>query len=795
MTHMPSPETFVAETLEAALRACRRIPPAWPLQATVAVNPYLGFAEQGLAQLAARMERIGGPRPLMPSEWYRDRLASGDVTDGDIAAALSAGNYPADFDPAAVRLLAAEPSMMLEPISTLGELLAARGERDLASLARDRISAFAQSWFDVGQAMWRPASGSGAYAAWREFATHDLVPEFCGLDGFCRYATTLPTTPGEAVAESLATLGIDARSAESYCLQLLYRLGGWSEAARLPGWKAEQEGGPDDTLLALLAASLAFETACLLKADAGVRLEWAQACERHAQPVEPSRALLAQACLQAALEEAGRRALGLRLSAAQPAAPSAAKTVKAYFCIDVRSEVFRRHLESVSDRIETGGFAGFFGVGASHRRYGSVVPEHRLPVLLQPRVCSEVGGPEAEADRTASRIRSRARRALQRFSQAAVASFAYVEAAGLGYAARLAGATLARPRPVVHEPAPSLVSHLTNAEKVSNAAAVLKGMSLTQDFPATVLLIGHGASVTNNPFASALACGACGGHAGDVNARLLAALLNDGETRSGLSAQGIEVPADTVFVAGLHDTTSDEVTLFVEDVRGGTVPALTEITGWLARAAVLARTERAARLPGAGGEAAVRRRGADWSEMRPEWGLAGCSAFIAAPRAFTRGRALDGRAFLHDYDWRADEGFGVLELILTAPVVVASWISLQYYGSSVAPRFHGSGNKLLHNVVSGIGVLEGNGGSLRTGLPWQSVHDGRQLVHQPLRLTVVVAAPEDAVDAILDRHDHVRALFDNGWLALVTLDDSGSPRSRYRGGLTWTPLGDWVAAT
>ncbi|SBV53028.1 hypothetical protein XBLMG947_3831 [Xanthomonas bromi] len=30
------------------------------------------------------------------------------------------------------------------------------------------------------------------------------------------------------------------------------------------------------------------------------------------------------------------------------------------------------------------------------------------------------------------------------------------------------------------------------------------------------------------------------------------------------------------------------------------------------------------------------------------------------------------------YDWRCDEGFGVLELILTAPVVVASWISLQY---------------------------------------------------------------------------------------------------------------------
>ena len=69
----------------------------------------------------------------------------------------------------------------------------------------------------------------------------------------------------------------------------------------------------------------------------------------------------------------------------------------------------------------------------------------------------------------------------------------------------------------------------------------------------------------------------------------------------------------------------------------------------------------------------------------------------------------------------------MLELILTAPVVVASWISLQYYGSTVAPELFGGGNKLLHNVIGGIGVVEGNGGLLRAGLPWQSVHDGGRL--------------------------------------------------------------------
>src|SRR4051794_10511116 len=107
---------------------------------------------------------------------------------------------------------------------------------------------------------------------------------------------------------------------------------------------------------------------------------------------------------------------------------------------------------------------------------------------------------------------------------------------------------------------------------------------------------------------------------------------------------------------------------------------------------------------------------------------------------------------------------------MTAPMVVASWISLQYYGSTVDNRVFGSGDKVLHNVVGTIGVLEGNGGDLRTGLPWQSVHDGERFVHQPLRLSVVVEAPSEAVNGIIERHAMVRDLVDDGWLHLFALD-------------------------
>jgi uncharacterized protein YbcC (UPF0753/DUF2309 family) len=231
-------------------------------------------------------------------------------------------------------------------------------------------------------------------------------------------------------------------------------------------------------------------------------------------------------------------------------------------------------------------------------------------------------------------------------------------------------------------------------------------------------------------------------YSGEVNVRLLAVLLNDPEVRAGLAPDGIEIPDDTLFLAALHDTTTDQVTLYAEDYFSAVNKRdIDQAETWLGAAGKIARTERAIRLPRARQERSFLRRSRDWAETRPEWALAGCKAFIAAPRMRTAGKNLEGRAFLHDYDWRQDMNFSVLELILTAPVVVASWISLQYYGSTVAPEVFGAGNKLLHNITGGLGVVEGNGGLMRVGLPWQSVHDGEQYAHEPLRLSVCIEAP------------------------------------------------------
>jgi hypothetical protein len=266
--------------------------------------------------------------------------------------------------------------------------------------------------------------------------------------------------------------------------------------------------------------------------------------------------------------------------------------------------------------------------------------------------------------------------------------------------------------------------------------------------------------------------------------------------RAALPGRGIDVPKDTLFLAGLHDTTTDAVKLYERDVTTSSHEEdIRKVRNWLAAAGKVTRAERALRLPRAEREDDIERRSRDWSEVRPEWALAGCKAFIAAPRKRTAGRSLEGRAFLHNYDWKADEGFGVLELIMTAPVVVASWISLQYYGSTVSPSVFGGGNKLLHNVTGGIGVVEGNGGLLRAGLPWQSVHDGEDYAHEPLRLSVCIEAPREAMSDILSRHEGVRALFDNRWLHLFALDEEGRMAWRYAGDLQWEEMAKPVPAT
>jgi uncharacterized protein YbcC (UPF0753/DUF2309 family) len=262
--------------------------------------------------------------------------------------------------------------------------------------------------------------------------------------------------------------------------------------------------------------------------------------------------------------------------------------------------------------------------------------------------------------------------------------------------------------------------------------------------------------------------------------------LNLPRVRSGLAARGVELPSDVRFVAAVHNTTTDELTFFDVDALPESHLADWGELQMVARAATVATQLERAPLLDAADSADLVRRSCDWSEVRPEWGLAGNAALVAGPRSLTQRLAFDGRIFLHNYEASRDPEGAVLELIMTAPMVVTHWINMQYYASTVDPQRMGSGNKTIHNVVGRFGLLAGNGGDLLTGLPWQSLHDGAGWRHDPLRLQVVIAAPRTQIERIVGKHQLLQQLLSGGWLHMVAEEDGRF--FRYTRRLAWLPL-------
>lgn len=315
-------------------------------------------------------------------------------------------------------------------------------------------------------------------------------------------------------------------------------------------------------------------------------------------------------------------------------------------------------------------------------------------------------------------------------------------------------------------------------EQVVFVSQALHAIGLTGNFSRFVLAVGHGSQSENNPYESALDCGACGGNLGLYNARIFASMANKPAVRQRLQEQGISIPDDTWFVPAMHNTTTDEVSLHDLDLLPSSHPIyLDRLQNGLVSACRLCTRERMPDLDflsdateRADADKQAMRNAMDWSQVRPEWGLSRNAFFIIGRRSLTRTHSLDGRAFLHSYDYRVDRKMRLLENILTGPLVVGQWINMEHYFSTVDNEHYGSGSKVYHNVAGRFGVMTGNLSDLRTGLPAQTVLARGQPYHEPMRLITVIEAPLARVDAAINRVAVIRRLLHNGWIRMLVID-------------------------
>ena len=754
----PPPATRPLRVRARAEIAASVIAPYYGLDAAIAVNPVLPALDGGFARAIQTAVPTLGARGLLAEHQFRAHLAVGRITVGDLADSIRRRRPSAEQADDDASLVAGFLAV------SASEHAAAHDASPSSSPVDELVSRWCRAALAPDAAMWPvPVEHLGFYGAWRALTRYDRsLPRSAR-----RRIEALPATADASLTASLAHLGVDDDGQLLYLRDELARTPGWTAHVR---WRSMTAGDVD--VVELLAVRTALTWGLELPAD--VRAS--------APAIDVERGLI----WQEAFEAGAHRRVLRQLTPSAKGKDSLPPPAHLVFCIDPRSEGLRRHLERRRN-YATSGFAGFFGIAALVEPLAAAEPSASCPVLLTPRYLV-AERPAPGEWRPAARFVSdqSTRRALRSGLKApdslAGAPLGWAEVSGwlLGPAAIARSVLAGRGREAARPDDPTtglstlfdIDSALTPDAQIDTAEVIVRTMGMVEGFAPIVVFVGHGTSTTNNAFRTALDCGACGGHRGAPNARIAAALLNSSGVRAGLAARGVSIPDHTLFLAGEHDTATDRMTLAdVDRVPAGRIAEVETLLTDAVEAGRSLAAERAIELPGAragiGAPAAMLRRSRDWAQVYPEWGLARNAALIIGPRSLSVEANLERRVFLHSYEPLHDPEGVALETILTAPLVVAHWINAQYYFSSVDPNVFGAGSKTTHNLVGGAGVLTGPAGDLRLGLPWQSVGVRQGLYHEPLRLLVVVDAPRERIERIVQQADVVKHLVHGEWVILV----------------------------
>lgn len=767
-----SNKTFAVQYLsEAVTEATNCISPYRPLTNFVACNALQGFENVPFEKSMKIAKQLFGARGFLPLSDYRSMYEAGRIEPRALEEA---------FRNNAMRSCEHQRESQLQTISEMLDQV--NGSRLVSTINRHMIK-WCGAFLDSTQAQWAPEKTTDFYRFWKEHACYDLSMRWLAGKSWVNTIDELPEGAEDALHFLLSDFGVQQEDAASYLRQHVIQLPGFASYLK---WR--EENGDSGILAEYLAVRLVYER-CLSR-SAAVRLDDCSVPRLRSRVLESKSATNRHVAedddygpvWQDAYELSYRNRLLSLLDVTRVTEKNSC--CQMVFCIDVRSEPIRRELEKVGP-YSTYGFAGFFAVPMRLLEAGSKFALDLCPVLLSPtrQVKERTDTKSARRKSSWQALKTSVLLLKKKVKCSFAGTFGLVELTGVWSSIPLLTKTLV-PRMAARwlsaaecSFADSTVLELDSSafslsEKIDLAEGVVRGIGFTC-FRKVIVLCGHKSSSVNNPYASALDCGACGGHGGGYSARLAAEFLNDSHVRNGLRDRGINIPADTLFLAAEHDTTTDLFNLFgVRDLSDDYRSIVDNLKKDLLEVGKRVRRRRLDTLP-ASCFASLNDpllRASDWAQVAPEWGLAGNAAFIAGPRSLTEACDLEGRVFLHSYEHGDDRDGKILELIMTAPLVVAQWINMQYYLSTVDNRVFGSGSKVLHNVIGDFGVMQGASSDLRIGLPEQAVATSSGLRHEPMRLLSIINAPLASIDQVLNKHERVRQLVSNRWIKLVAID-------------------------
>ncbi|WEG12483.1 Na-translocating system protein MpsB [Pullulanibacillus sp. KACC 23026] len=697
----------------------------------------------------------------------------------------------------------------------------------LAKILDQLVIKWCKLYLDDAQAAWKmPSRDQGFYGAWRRLIQYDPALTKYQRERLKHW----PKDAHSAIDTALKALNILESEKQTYLEGHLLALPGW---AGMMLWRSQQSTYEQSLLIDYLAVRLTIEWVLMKpylpipRKNVGKKIElvpllaswieWGGLTIKKWSTMSDHQQIdylkfayhfnnrIRYKIWLEAWEQTFENQLAEKLISKRQMEAESAKAVVAQlaFCIDTRSEPFRRHLEKEGP-FETIGVAGFFGLPILTSELGSKHCHASLPVMHNPqhKIIETSNETQRKSYQQRKQVVDSTGYTFKKMKQNVLASLLLPEISGpwLGlsmvsrsfiprvasrFIRRLRETWLQKPDTELqlennHDIESEIPIGFTEEERVSYASQTLKMMGLTKNFAPLVVICGHGSQSLNNPYAASLECGACGGAAGGFNARVLATLCNLQEVREKLSVEGIKIPEETVFVAAEHQTTVDELKwIYVPKLSNQAQDAFERIKAVLPKVSHDANEERLAQLPNIKSHLKdpteeAHRFAEDWSEIRPEWGLARNAAFIIGKRQLTKDCHLEGRVFLHNYDWEQDQNGNLLSNIIAGPGTVAQWINLQYYASTVAPHYYGSGNKRTQTVTAGLGVMQGTASDLLTGLPWQSVMESDYKVyHAPLRLLIVIQAPREYVERLLKKDVAFHQKVKNGWIRLASIDSEG----------------------